>query len=169
MMSATRAHAYLCSAHIGPTAPSSTLGRHTLPWLQAWGKARKQKLTHQARGNMGQMGHNWNQHNPPGNRRPHTKFQQVTPCLPNGMAPERRRPRTKQPHTSCDMVPRHRNPASRVTHKWPRNVEAHTKNAGCSKHVIATNKTEPLNNKPHFQGGPHTTPAKRRLALWKRE
>ena len=50
-------------------------------------KARKQKLTHQARGNMGQMGHNGNQHNPPGNRRPHTKFQQVTPCLPNRGAP----------------------------------------------------------------------------------
>ena len=147
-------------------SPVSTLGRHTLPSLEAWGKSPEAKADAPRPWKYGQEG---SQMEPAQPARQQTSPQQVTSCLPNGGAPERRRPQTKQPHTSCDRVPRHRNPASRVTHNWQRNGETHPQNADCPKHVISTNKTEPLNNKPHFQGGPHTTPAKRRLALVERE
>ena len=113
----------------------STLGRHTLPSLPAWKKSRKRKLTHQAHGIRDQMVPNGNQHNPPGNRRPHHKFQRVTP---NGGAPERRRPRMgPAPQLLCQgaLAPK---PASRVTLKWPRNGGIFFSNADCPKHTVTT-------------------------------
>ena len=48
-----------------------------IPLATGLGTARKQKLTHQARGNMGRMGPNGNQHDPPGNRRPRSKSRHI--------------------------------------------------------------------------------------------